>query len=247
MTEAEWLACTNPYEMLGFLRDELREPSKRKLRLFICACCRRIWDVLPDEHSRMAVEMAEAYADLLIPPNVLVRAHEAATTALYFETLIADLQPGPWSNAPREAASQLMFSNLALEAAEGAAQASATKTSRRERHDVRTRRRAWTTALIAEKRAQSHLLREIFGNPYPQKNVEPEWLAWKGGTVWRLAQEAHDGRSLPSGTLDVATLAVLADALEEAGCTNADILDHCRQPGEHVRGCWVIDLLLGKK
>jgi hypothetical protein len=39
---------------------------------------------------------------------------------------------------------------------------------------------------------------------------------------------------------------ILADALEEAGCTNSDILDHCRQSGEHVRGCWVIDALLGK-
>jgi hypothetical protein len=246
MTEAEWQACTNPDMMLGFLRDELREPSKRKLRLFICACCRRIWDVLPDEHSRMAVETAEAYADLLIPPNVLVHAHEAATTALYFESLIADLPGVGWGNAPRESASKLMFSNLALQAAEGAARASATNMTRSKRQNVQTRRRIWTAAWIAEKRAQCHLLRDIFGNPYRQKIVEPEWPAWKGGTARRLAQEAHDGRSLPTGTLDVATLAVLADALEEAGCTNADILDHRRRPGVHVRGCWVIDLLLGK-
>jgi hypothetical protein len=42
-------------------------------------------------------------------------------------------------------------------------------------------------------------------------------------------------------------MGVLADALEEAGCDNADVLDHCRKPGEHVRGCWVIDHLLGKE
>jgi hypothetical protein len=64
--------------------------------------------------------------------------------------------------------------------------------------------------------------------------------------VVRLAKAAYEERQLHKGTLDNNRLAVLADALEEAGCTNTDILNHCRQPGEHVRDCWVIDLLLGK-
>jgi hypothetical protein len=62
-----------------------------------------------------------------------------------------------------------------------------------------------------------------------------------------LALAAYEDRSLPAGTLDPARLAILTDALEEAGCTNADILDHCRAPGPHVRGCWVVDLILGKE
>ena len=61
-----------------------------------------------------------------------------------------------------------------------------------------------------------------------------------------LARAAYDQRELPAGTLDTARLAVLADALEDAGCANADILNHCRRPGVHVRGCWAVDLLLGK-
>jgi hypothetical protein len=63
----------------------------------------------------------------------------------------------------------------------------------------------------------------------------------------RREQAIYPWRQLPSGYLGSHRLAVLADALEEAGCIDADILNHCRQPGEHVRGCWVVDLLLGKE
>jgi hypothetical protein len=87
----------------------------------------------------------------------------------------------------------------------------------------------------------------IFGNPFRPMAVEPSWLTWRDGTVPKIAQSIYDNRILPSGTLDPTSLANLADALEEAGCDNADILNHCRQPGEHVRGCWVVDLLIGKQ
>jgi hypothetical protein len=65
--------------------------------------------------------------------------------------------------------------------------------------------------------------------------------------VPRLAQAAYEQRELPAGTLDVARLAVLADALEEAGHDQVDVLGHLRGPGPHVRGCWAVDLLLGKE
>ena len=65
--------------------------------------------------------------------------------------------------------------------------------------------------------------------------------------VLGLAQTAYEERVLPGGHLDPARLAVLADALEEAGCTDAEILDHLRGPGSHVRGCWALDLVLGKE
>jgi hypothetical protein len=102
----------------------------------------------------------------------------------------------------------------------------------------------WTDSGFAPRVTQ--VLRELFGNPFRPVTLEPAWLAWNGGTVPKLAQEIHDERRLPEGTLDNTGLAVLADALEEAGCKNADILDHCRTPGKHVLGCWVVDLLLGK-
>jgi len=102
---------------------------------------------------------------------------------------------------------------------------------------------AFHAADTKEKTAQAFLLREIFGNPIRPVTINPVWLTQ---TVLALAQAAYDNRNLPAGTLDNARLAVLADALEDAGCTNQDILNHCRQPGEHVRGCWVLDAILGK-
>jgi hypothetical protein len=69
--------------------------------------------------------------------------------------------------------------------------------------------------------------------------VKPEWLRWNDGTVAKLAQTIETERAFDC-------LPLLADALEEAGCDNQEILDHCRSTGEHVRGCWVVDLLLGK-
>jgi hypothetical protein len=89
------------------------------------------------------------------------------------------------------------------------------------------------------------LLRCLF-NPLHPAAVDPAWLSWNGGTVRHLAHAAYEERHLPSGELDAARLAVLADALEEAGCIDADLLSHLRGPGPHVRGCWALDLILGK-
>ena len=89
-------------------------------------------------------------------------------------------------------------------------------------------------------RDQADLIRDIFGNPFaPSQYPSSVCLAWNDGTVVRLAQGIYEERVF-------ADLPVLADALEEAGCDIAEVLDHCRQPVEHVRGCWVIDLLLAK-
>jgi hypothetical protein len=92
-------------------------------------------------------------------------------------------------------------------------------------------------------RVQAGLFREVFGNPFRRVVIAP---AWRAPTVAAIARGAYDERRLPSGELGLDRLAVLADALEEAGCTDADILDHLRGPGPHVRGCWAVDLLLGK-
>jgi hypothetical protein len=101
-------------------------------------------------------------------------------------------------------------------------------------------------AYLAEQSDQAALLRDLFGTPFRPVALDPSWLAWEGGTVVRLAQAAYDNRKLPEGHLEPDRLAVLADALEDAGCTHADLLGHLRSPGPHVRGCWAVDLLLGK-
>jgi hypothetical protein len=96
----------------------------------------------------------------------------------------------------------------------------------------------------AEKHVQAALLRCIFGNPFRPVAFHPTWFTRE---VVSLAQSAYDQRSLPGGTLDNTRLGILADALEEAGCTEQSLLDHLRSPGPHVRACWPVDLLLGKE
>jgi hypothetical protein len=83
------------------------------------------------------------------------------------------------------------------------------------------------------------LLREIFGNPFRPMRIEPAWLAWQNGSVVRIAQEIYD-------TGQFAHLRILADALEDAGCGDEALLEHCRVKSTHYRGCWAVDCLLGK-
>jgi hypothetical protein len=90
--------------------------------------------------------------------------------------------------------------------------------------------------------AQAALLRDLF-SPFRPVAVSS---TWRTPQLLALAQAAYEQRELPSGQLDASRLAVLADALEEAGCDQANLLAHLRGPGPHVRGCWVVDLLLGK-
>jgi len=94
----------------------------------------------------------------------------------------------------------------------------------------------WATDRTQEAHAQSDLLRELFGNPFRPVTCDPSWLT---SDVLAMAQGIFDEKAFDR-------MPILHDALMDAGCANADVLDHCRQGGEHVRGCWVIDLLLGK-
>ena len=86
---------------------------------------------------------------------------------------------------------------------------------------------------------QARLLRDIVGSPFRLHSIAPAWLAWNDGAIRKMVQAIYDTRAFDR-------LPLLADALEDAGCTDADLLGHCRGPGPHVRGCWVVDLLLGK-
>jgi hypothetical protein len=88
-----------------------------------------------------------------------------------------------------------------------------------------------------EEQAQTGVLRDIFGNPFRPVTLDPAWLTPKVKTI---AQAIYNNRAFER-------MPELADALAEAGCSNQDILSHCRGPGPHVRGCWVVDLVLGKE
>jgi hypothetical protein len=87
--------------------------------------------------------------------------------------------------------------------------------------------------------AQVALIRDIFGNPFRPVTAEPAWLRWHDGTVPRIARGIYDDYRF-------ADMPILHDALLDAGCDDEDVLAHCRTPDGHVRGCWVIDLLLEK-
>src|SRR5262249_16615769 len=92
------------------------------------------------------------------------------------------------------------------------------------------------TDASAERFAVVAILRDIFGNPFRPITLDP---SWQSADVLALAQAIYDERAFDR-------MPILGDALEDAGCDNADVLTHCRQPGEHVRGCWCVDLVLGK-
>ena len=87
------------------------------------------------------------------------------------------------------------------------------------------------------------LLREVLGNPFRPVSLDP---SWRTADVLSLAQAAYEERTLPAGTLEPARLALLADALEDADCDNEEILGHLRGEGPHVRGCYALDLVLGR-
>jgi hypothetical protein len=193
------------------------DPSGRKLRLFAVACARHVWHLLDDELSRTAIELSEHSADHFVAYHDLDQASGEAERV--FEDHL-DLE----EDDPR------------LSAAHMASYASSPDMTKGLALDVAEGVEVATA-----------LFRDILGNPFRPVTLDPAWLRWDNGAVMRLAQAIYEERSLPSGALDSARLAILADALEDAGCTDAAILDHCRGPGTHVRGCWALDLILGKK
>jgi hypothetical protein len=211
MNEQDWLACSNVPEMLRYLGASARA-SPRKLRLFACAACRRIWKCMRDERSHKAIEVSELFADgLASEADLQAAAREADVVA----TLAERTQRPGWNAARTAAAVAAGAQHAANRAAESAAY-------------------------------DADLLRDVFGNPFRISILSVACLDWNDRTIPRLAQAAYDQRILPAGTLEPARLAILTDALEEAGCTDADLLAHLRGPGPHVRGCWAVDLLLQK-
>jgi hypothetical protein len=273
MTEQQWASCTDPTPMLVFLRGKAKD---RKLRLFAVACCRRIWHLLIDERSRKGVETAESYLEGQATIEEMTQAAEEAHAAqgTPSEHGQAGLKVSAWY-AARSASGTAYWSptrNTGRQDAEivawscGAAAATAhffwdDPTWDRALYAAYTGvgyevgdwgdvcwseapwEMGWDSFLqfpdwATERLSQAALLRCIFG-PLRFRRIpfDPQWLT---GTVVKLAQAIHDERAFDR-------LPILADALEDAGCTNADILKHCRQPGEHSRGCWVVDALLGKK
>jgi hypothetical protein len=227
MTEAEWLACTAPERMLAFLKGTA---SDRKLRYFLVACARRVLPAAPDEDMTEALAVAERFADGTVSRHHLARMRSALKTrhkdrVSRWSLLYTDhIRSVPAWHATRE--------QIVRAAKEGSRCCAWSST-----------RKFFLGKFVGmeypqeELAAQAGLLRDIFGNPSRLVTLITAWLT---SSLLARARAIYDDRAFNH-------LPVLANGLEKAGCTDPAILQYLRQPSPHVRGCWPLDLVLGKE
>jgi hypothetical protein len=229
MTEEEWLTSTDLWKLMRAVQDQ---SSNRKNRLLAVAFCRRlerILDAVPthqQETYRQAVAVSERYADGTASDNELDRA--------FWNT---EQQYIGWSWQSRDP-----YHLVAL--ADGRNEEDDLDNMLVVAHDLWFATKCtWLEVQPPfsgehERRVLFYLFHDIFGNPFRPVTFAPEW---RTDTAIALAQQMYDSR-------DFSAMPILADALQDAGCDNDDILSHCRDTSlTHVRGCWVVDLVLGKK
>lgn len=224
MTPHEWLTSDDPLRMLELVRVRA---SGRKLRLFACACCRRVSHLFANKYGHRLLYVAEQYAE----GNVSRQALQAAQDAL---------GSGGAANAAQAASRQACYAlsgGDVVATVRDAALALGYETAYRGGTDGWGAPRA--AAVRSEKEFQARLARDVLGNLFHTVALDPGWLSPRSGLVKTMARTIYEERRFDE-------LPILADALEDAGCDNVDILSHCRRLGPHARGCWVLDLILGK-
>jgi hypothetical protein len=245
MTEAEWLAATDPTPMLPCLANAV---TMRKCRLFSVACCRHLsqlpwspgrvgwrpWRDPPVDHSTdvkavAAILVAERYADSAATGAEREEAEASLSWACYEHQ--GDKVYDACFQAACHAADTACASSCALYAAQSVLVPWPFNSDDWEGQFQRN-----ATRLEAALRWQAALVRCVFGNPFRPVAFDP---GWRTSDAVALAKGIYDDRAFDR-------LPILADALQDAGCTNDDILAHCRNDGPHARGCWVVDLVLGK-
>jgi hypothetical protein len=244
MTETEWLASADPEAMLALLKGRV---SERKLRLFCCACCRRVLHLYHDERSRTTVEIIESYVEGRATAEGMSSAYNAA------QDVLNEMVGKVWDNysivseagctarnaagrKPEKAARETVLRAAAALAAESVGPFPISTPGLVHHRTWRMKHQeAWHAAC----RELCAMLRDVVGNPFHAPEVSSYCLAWNDATVPRIAQAIYEERAFER-------LPILADALEDAGCDAANIIAHCRSDSPHVRGCWVVDLLTGK-
>jgi hypothetical protein len=273
MTEAEWLACDDPRELI------LSGLPARKLRLFTAACCRRILertDLVTDPRSLAVPGFIERVTDMESGDGEWAAACWAEWSAAWRQAAdaVQDIKRrSDYRRTPELVAAEIMDHALGSLGSDAAATETAEFVCYSTAYLLTGDEDEESPASRKELRALADLIREIAGNkvrllpkeyggnPARQIVFQP---VWRTPTVIALAEMAYTNCAfdrlpiLPDAAdfrkcLRWASedafecLPVLADALEDAGCTEAAILEHCRGPGPHVRGCWVVDLILGKQ
>jgi hypothetical protein len=224
----QWLQATDPHGGLYYLcgekvRANRSKAGRRKLRLFLCACARRVWDLIPGS-CRRAVELGERLCE---GENGAVRSAAPGARPM----------TGPLEcRHAADAAQACAETNIRWAADVGAHAAAMATAWAHVRAEDGTDMRPYAAAKAAEQRVQAELLREIFGNPFRPVKFHPDW---RTDTAVALARQMYDAR-------DFSSMPILGDALQDAGCSNEVVLNHCRDTSAlHVRGCWVADLVLG--
>jgi hypothetical protein len=219
--EENWRCGVDPVRLLRGLSLSL---LPRKSRLLACACARNLRFLLAGEPTQAAVAAAEAFADGLLDLDSL-RAAQAA-----FAEHIA--REEPFNRRLAQVIWQITSDTVSLPPAlQAAAQASSL---------YATGKPDDPEALHKEQVLQADLVRDVFGNPYNTVIMEPMCREWRESLVVRLARSIYDEHAFDR-------MPILGDALEEAGCTDADVLGHCHAGTPHTRGCWVLDLVLELK
>lgn len=233
LSAAAWHACHEPTDLLKHLEPRA---SQRKLRLFAVACCQRVWPLLTRSAVHNAVHTAERFADGHASRDDLRAGWLAVRKVLSAAPLTTK-----WENAlmaALHATSETMHYLTAQMVADAAGLALdydwRSRTAPLNTDEDRLRRRH---GMKEEREYQCRLLRDMFS--YTPATLDPAWQAWERGQVVTLAQTIYDEERFQD-------MPVLADALEEAGCADVDVLYHCRHGEVHVRGCWVLDLLTGR-
>jgi hypothetical protein len=197
------------------------------LRLFAVACCLWNWHLLTDDRSRDAVEVAERFADGGSSVEELVRAWEVAGD-VWPRDRRGVSQYSTWVRVHRaawQAANPTPADAAFLVCKQTDAQLTPSEVAA-----------AGGYTSVATNKKIIALLLDIFENPFRPIAFDP---AWRTETAVLLARGMYESR-------DFSPMPILADALQDAGCDSAAVLDHCRGRGPHARGCWVVDLVLGK-
>jgi hypothetical protein len=247
MREKQWLRSTDSEQML---KSIWKQTSERKVRLYACAALRRIWHMLLDPRLREAVETIEKFADGLAAREELDVAFEAAEKIRnqfsYVRSLGEDIAVYWYTAADAVLAATQSSKNVFMKynvrqvvftcanAIEDANLGELPLISDRETclREIERRHRIANDIL-----GSSALLREIIGNPFRRIQFERRWAT---SNVAELARTIYAERAFER-------MPILADALMDAGCDDADILDHCRADAPHMRGCWVVDLVLARE
>jgi hypothetical protein len=234
MRAEELLAADDPGALLATLNR--RPVSDRRWRLFAVACARQVWHLLPAEGRRL-VEGVEKFAD---GQGDLQRLTEAS-----YRVAVRWDKESVAATRASQAATAAARSATATEAAWAGAQTwrqAAAALAWQATIKVppwELARPTWDRAQRAAHAAQCELMRDLFLPLFQPVTFAPAWREWHGGAAGKIAQEIYDRRRFEE-------LPILADALEDAGCDERALLDHCRSGGPHVRGCWALDLVLNK-